>query len=304
MKKFFSFFCGRGAVWLYISIFAMAVCPTMVSALAALIKGTLLGETEVFFTKMAGSLIGWLFLCFAFGAALNEEYTLQKALRLLPRQFLNGVLPILAVYSALEWLFPTRKAQMPLSVYLFVSFIETLLFIPAVCRLAVASKKEQNGLFIKGSAICCISRHLLTFVLAVLCYYFSKQLGAAIPSWLFGMKIFEPLSRQFLLYIPIAALQWAVLIPVFKLSVRKLAEPAKVSGRKKKKDADTQSLAEIVPENTGSAGQSPKSRTHLPGLAAAAVFFAVFYGHGVPHNVIVYAFGVQMRANHRLKIPM
>ena len=278
MKKFLSFFCGRGAVWLYLSILAMAVCPTMVSALGALIKGSLLGETEVFFTEMTGSLTGWVFLCFAFGAALNEEYTPKKALRLLPRQLLNGVLPILAVYAVLEWLFPARMEQMPLSVYLFVSLIETLLFLPVVCRLAVASKKEQNGLFIKGSAICFISRHLLTFVLAVLCCYFSKQLGAAIPSWLFGMKTFEPLSRQFLLYIPIAALQWAVLIPVFKLSVRKLAEPAKVSRRKKKKEVDTQSIAEIEPENTSSIGQSPKNRLHIPGLAAAAVFFAVFIG--------------------------
>ena len=48
MKKFLSFFCGRGAVWLYLSILAMAVCPTMVSVLAALIKGSLLGETEAF----------------------------------------------------------------------------------------------------------------------------------------------------------------------------------------------------------------------------------------------------------------
>ena len=110
MKKFLSFFCGRGAVWLYLSILAMAVCPTMVSVLAALIKGALLGETEVFFTKMAGSLIGWLFLCFAFGTALNEGYTPKKALRLLPRQLLNGILPMLAVYTALEWLFTTPKA--------------------------------------------------------------------------------------------------------------------------------------------------------------------------------------------------
>lgn len=46
--------------------------------------------------------------------------------------------------------------------------------------------------------------------------------------------------------------------------------------------------------------------THLSDITfrIAAVFFAVFYGHGVPHNVIVYAFGVQMRADHRLKIPM
>lgn len=58
MKKFLSFFCGRGAVWLYLSILAMAVCPTMVSAFAALIKGSLLGETEAFFTKMVGSFVG------------------------------------------------------------------------------------------------------------------------------------------------------------------------------------------------------------------------------------------------------
>ena len=102
MKKFLSFFCGRGAVWLYLSILAMAVCPTMVSVLAALIKGALLGETEVFFTKMAGSLIGWLFLCLAFGRALNEEYTHKTALRLLPRQLLNGAV------SGREFSFRTR----------------------------------------------------------------------------------------------------------------------------------------------------------------------------------------------------
>lgn len=276
MKKFFSFFCGRGAVWLYLSIFAMAVCPTMVSALGALIKGSLLGETEVFFTKMVGSLIGWLLLCFAFGSALNEEYTPKKVLRLLPVQLLNGVLPLLAVYTALEWLFPTRKAQMPLSVYLFMSLVETLLFLPAICRLALSSKEDQNGLFVKGSAIGFISRHLLTFVLAVLCYYFSKQLGAALPSWLFEMKIFEPLSRQFLLYIPIAALQWVLLMPAFKLAVKKLTEPAKVSKRKKKKETDTQSFAEIESETASSADQSLKNKLHIPGLITAAACSAVF----------------------------
>lgn len=276
MKKFFSFFCGRGAVWLYLSIFAMAVCPTMVSALGALIKGSLLGETEVFFTKMVGSLIGWLLLCFAFGSALNEEYTPKKVLRLLPVQLLNGVLPLLAVYTALEWLFPTRKAQMPLSVYLFMSLVETLLFLPAICRLALSSKEDQNGLFVKGSAIGFISRHLLTFVLAVLCYYFSKQLGAALPSWLFEMKIFEPLSRQFLLYIPIAALQWVLLMPAFKFAVKKLTEPAKVSKRKKKKETDTQSFAEIESETASSADQSLKNKLHIPGLITAAACSAVF----------------------------
>lgn len=278
MKKFFSFFCGRGAVWLYLSIYAMAVCPTMVSVLAALIKGSLLGETEMLFTKMAGSLIGWLFLCFVFGTALNEEYTYKTALRLLPRQLLNGVLPMLAVYAALEWLFTTPKAQMPLSVYLFMSLIETLLFLPAICRLALSSKEDQSGLFVKGSAMCFISRHLLTFVPAVLCYYFSKQLGVALPSWLFEMEIFEPLSRQFLLYIPIAALQWVLLMPAFKLAVKKLTEPARVSKRKKKKETATQSFAGIESENAGSSDQSLKNRLYIPGLAVAVVCFAVFAG--------------------------
>lgn len=278
MKKFLSFFCGRGAVWLYLSILAMAVCPTMVSVLAALIKGSLLGETEMLFTKMAGSLIGWLFLCFVFGTALNEEYTYKTALRLLPRQLLNGVLPMLAVYAALEWLFTTPKAQMPLSVYLFMSLIETLLFLPAICRLALSSKEDQSGLFVKGSAMCFISRHLLTFVPAVLCYYFSKQLGVALPSWLFEMEIFEPLSRQFLLYIPIAALQWVLLMPAFKLAVKKLTEPARVSKRKKKKETATQSFAGIESENAGSSDQSLKNRLYIPGLAVAVVCFAVFAG--------------------------
>lgn len=130
MKKFLSFFRGRDAAWLYTAVLAMAVCPTMVSALGALIKGSLLGETEVFFTKMIGSFTGWVFLCFAFGAALNEEYNLKKALRLLPRQLLNGVFPIMAVYTALEWLLITHSVQMPVSVYLFMSLIETLLFLP------------------------------------------------------------------------------------------------------------------------------------------------------------------------------
>lgn len=112
MKKFFSFFCGRGAVWLYLSILAMAVCPTMVSAFAALIKGSLLGETEAFFTKMVGSFVGWVFLCFAFGAALNEEYAPKKALRILPKQFLNGILPMLVIYTAMQWFVSRTEGEM------------------------------------------------------------------------------------------------------------------------------------------------------------------------------------------------
>lgn len=278
MKKFLSFFRGRDAAWLYTAVLAMAVCPTMVSALGALIKGSLLGETEVFFTKMIGSFTGWVFLCFAFGAALNEEYNLKKALRLLPRQLLNGVFPIMAVYTALEWLLITHSVQMPVSVYLFMSLIETLLFLPAICRLVLSSKEDQNGLFIKGSAICFISRHLLTFLLAALCYFLSKQLGAALPAWLFEMEIFEPLSRQFLLYIPIAALQWILLLPAFKLAVKKLKSPAKISEKKKKKEPDTNPLAETDPGNAASAEQSHKNKLYIPGLVAAAVCFAVFAG--------------------------
>ena len=278
MKKFLSFFRGRDAAWLYTAVLAMAVCPTMVSALGALIKGSLLGETEVFFTKMIGSFTGWVFLCFAFGAALNEEYNLKKALRLLPRQLLNGVFPIMAVYTALEWLLITHSAQMPVSVYLFMSLIETLLFLPAICRLALSSKKEQKGLFIKGSAICFISRHLLTFLLAVLCYLLSKQMGAVLPAWLFEMEVFELLSRQFLLYIPIAVLQWILLLPAFKLAVKKLKSPAKIPEKKKKKQPDTNPLAETDPENAASAEQSHKNKLYIPGLVAAAVCFAVFAG--------------------------
>lgn len=129
--------------------------------------------------------------------------------------------------------------------------------------------------------MCFISRHLLTFVPAVLCYYFSKQLGVALPSWLFEMEIFEPLSRQFLLYIPIAALQWVLLMPAFKLAVKKLTEPARVSKRKKKKETATQSFAGIESENAGSSDQSLKNRLYIPGLAVAVVCFAVFAGFPV-----------------------
>lgn len=144
MKKFFSFFCGRGAVWLYLSIFAMAVCPTMVSALGALIKGSLLGETEVFFTKMVGSLIGWLLLCFAFGRALNEEYTHKTALRLLPRQLLNGILPMLVIYTAMQWVVSRTEGEMPTDAFVLLSAVESFLFMLALGRLAIASHGDAE----------------------------------------------------------------------------------------------------------------------------------------------------------------
>ena len=39
------------------------------------------------------------------------------------------------------------------------------------------------------------------------------------------------------------------------------------------------------------------------GSFIAAVFPAGFHGHGIPYNVVVDAFGVEMGADHRLKVP-
>ena len=39
------------------------------------------------------------------------------------------------------------------------------------------------------------------------------------------------------------------------------------------------------------------------GFLVAAVFPAVFHGHGIPDNVVMDAFGVEMGADHRLKVP-
>ncbi len=39
------------------------------------------------------------------------------------------------------------------------------------------------------------------------------------------------------------------------------------------------------------------------GSFIAAVFPAAFHGHGIPDNVVVNAFGVEMGADHRLKVP-
>lgn len=39
------------------------------------------------------------------------------------------------------------------------------------------------------------------------------------------------------------------------------------------------------------------------GSFIAAVFSAGFQGHGIPYNVVVDAFGVEMGADHRLKVP-
>ena len=164
MKKFFSFFCGRGAVWLYLSILAMAVCPTMVSAFAALIKGALLGETEAFFTKMVGSFVGWVFLCFAFGAALNEEYAPKKALRILPKQFLNGILPMLVIYTAMQWVVSRTEGEMPTDAFVLLSAVESFLFMLALGRLAISSRiGDEANLFPKGVSVLLWVRHPLLF---------------------------------------------------------------------------------------------------------------------------------------------
>lgn len=65
-------------------------------------------------------------------------------------------------------------------------------------------------------------------------------------------------------------------MPAFKLAVKKLTEPAKVSKRKKKKETDTQSFAEIESETASSADQSLKNKLHIPGLITAAACSAVF----------------------------
>ena len=39
------------------------------------------------------------------------------------------------------------------------------------------------------------------------------------------------------------------------------------------------------------------------GSFIAAVFPAGFHGHGIPYNVVVNAFGIEMGADHRLKVP-
>lgn len=283
MKKFFSFFCGRGAVWLYLSIFAMAVCPTMVSALGALIKGSLLGETEVFFTKMVGSLIGWLLLCFAFGRALNEEYTHKTALRLLPRQLLNGILPMLVIYTAMQWVVSRTEGEMPTDAFVLLSAVESFLFMLALGRLAIASHGDAEvNLFPKGSSVLLWVRHPLVFLAVYVSYGVSKSLGVLFDYLFSGSSFFASLPRQFLLCLAAATLQWLILLPAYRFAMKRCFENPRKKRRKKQKDKAEHvevTTAQGVPVLDEEKLPEPKHRLFVPALAASAcslVLFGIF----------------------------
>lgn len=260
MKKFLSFFNYRGGLWFYISLFGLTVCPTIISALVVIIKGSLLGETGIFFTQLLGLLIGWILFSFALGFSLNKDYTYKKGLQQLPKQLLNGVLPILAIYVIIEWLFTMSLSQMPLSVYIFVSFIETLLFIPVIYRLALSSRLNEEDLFLKESAMSFLMHHIKLCLLSILCYFISKQVGALLSNWLFNMEIFIPLSRQFIVDIFIVAIQWLILFPVFKLAIKEITEPTdKLKSKEYKK-------------------QGFKEKRIKPGLVIDSIYFVIFVG--------------------------
>lgn len=260
MKKFLSFFNYRGGLWFYISLFGLTVCPTIISALVVIIKGSLLGETEIFFTQLLGLLIGWILFSFALGFSLNKDYTYKKGLQQLPKQLLNGVLPILAIYVIIEWLFTMSLSQMPLSVYIFVSFIETLLFIPVIYRLALSSRLNEEDLFLKDSAMSFLMHHIKLCLLSILCYFISKQVGALLSNWLFNMEIFIPLSRQFIVDIFIVAIQWLILLPVFKLATKEITKPTdKLKSKEYKK-------------------QGFKEKHIKPGLVVDSIYFVIFVG--------------------------
>lgn len=279
MKKFLSFFCGRGAVWLYLSILAMAVCPTMVSVLAALIKGGLLGETEVFFTKMAGSLIGWLFLCLAFGRALNEEYTHKTALRLLPRQLLNGILPMLVIYTAMQWFVSRTEGEMPIDSFVLLSAAESFLFVLALGRLAISSRiGDEVNLFPKGVSVLLWVRHPLAFLAVYVSYGVSKLMGVLFDYLFSGSSFFAALPRQFLLCFVAAVLQWMILLPAYHFAIKRCFE----NPRKKQKDKAEHvevTAAQGVPVLDEEKLPEPKHRLFVPALAASAcslVLFGIF----------------------------
>lgn len=260
MKKFLSFFNYRGGLWFYISLFGLTVCPTIISALVVIIKGSFLGETGIFFTQLLGLLIGWILFSFALGFSLNKDYTYKKGLQQLPKQLLNGVLPILAIYLMIEWLFTMSLSQMPLSVYIFVSFIETLLFIPVIYRLALSSRLNEEDLFLKDSAMSFLMHHIKLCLLSILCYFISKQVGALLSNWLFNMEIFIPLSRQFIVDIFIVAIQWLILLPVFKLATKEITKPTdKLKSKEYKK-------------------QGFKEKHIKPGLVVDSIYFVIFVG--------------------------
>ena len=277
MKKFLSFFNYKGGLWLYISLFGLTVCPTIISALVVIIKGSLLGEIGIFFTQLLGLLIGWILFSIALGFSLNKDYTYKKGLQQLPKQLLNGVLPILAIYIMIEWLFTMSLSQMPLSVYIFVSFIETLLFIPVIYRLALSSKLNEEDLFLKDSAMSFLMHHIKLCLLSILCYFISKQVGALLSNWLFNMEIFIPLSRQFIINIFIVAIQWLILLPVFKLAIKEIAEPTDKLKREVKKEKTKHNLIKNQKDKEYKK-QDFKEKRIKPGLVVDSIYFVIFVG--------------------------
>ena len=277
MKKFLSFFCSRGAVWLYISVLAMAVCPIMVSALAALIKGTLLGETEVFFTKMAGSFTGWLFLCFAFGAALNEDYTSKKALRLLPGQLLNGILPMLVIYTAVQWLVSRTEGKMPADAFVLLTAAESFLFVLAVGRLAVASHGGgEMNLFPKGSSVLLWARHPLVFLAVYFSYGISKLFGVLYGRLISGGGFLAALPRQLLFCLAAAALQWLILLPAYRLAAKRCFANPRKERKKRTADKAGNEAPEEVPVGYTESCAKPKRAIFVPALAASVCCLALF----------------------------
>ena len=290
MKKFLSFFCSRGAVWLYISVLAMAVCPIMVSALAALIKGTLLGETEVFFTKMAGSFTGWLFLCFAFGAALNEDYTSKKALRLLPGQLLNGILPMLVIYTAVQWLVSRTEGKMPADAFVLLTAAESFLFVLAVGRLAVASHGGgEMNLFPKGSSVLLWARHPLVFLAVYFSYGISKLFGVLYERLISGGGFLAALPRQLLFCLAAAALQWLILLPEYRLAAKRCFANPRKERKKRTADKAGNEAPEEVPVGYTESCAKPKRAIFVPALAASVCCLALFgaFTAGNLHNIRV-----------------
>ena len=73
-------------------------------------------------------------------------------------------------------------------------------------------------------------------------------------------------------------------------------------------DIGTDNPFRFLRMNNGEAMLSAQFIGNLPylcdiGSFIAAVFPAAFHGHGIPDNVVVNAFGVEMGADHRLKVP-
>lgn len=276
MKKNLLSFFNRDAMLLYISILGISVFPVMISACVALVKGELLGETEIFFTKMFGILIGIIILCFAFGTALNNEYTYKKALYQLPKQLLNGVLPILAVYVVIECFFTVPREQMSLPIYLFMSLIETLLFVPAICRLALSSKLKKGDLYLKDSSVLFLLHNLRFCILVMLGYSISKQIGTILSILFFNMEVFTPLSRQFIINVFITFLQWIVLVPIFQIAMKKILDPTNFPKKKEKVTKVKQFYTKFIQKIKIPLSKNLKNKITTPGFLVDGFFFIVF----------------------------